>query len=813
MGSMSTTHTRAVRPRRTIDLTVITLGVTALGLTLGVTLLAFGQRGAATGSFVAVTGVGVIFSVASTWRSLRQGRAGVDLIALGALVGALLVREYLAGAVIGVMLSSGSALESWAAGQARRDLQALLEKAPRFAHRYVIDALETVSLSDVVPFDRLMIASGELVPVDGTVESESVVLDESALTGESLPVEHLRGGRIRSGCVNAGGPLDMIASSTSEESTYASIIRLVANAESTPPRFVRIADRYAVRFLFLTMVATTLAGIIGGPSRAVAVLVVATPCPLILAAPVAFVAGLSRAARRGIVMKSGAVLERLARCTTLLIDKTGTLTIGRPSLVAVVVTDGYESDEVLRAAASLDQVSPHVVASAVVIAAIDRGLSLQRPREVIEQAGAGIRGFVGAREVVVGNASWCGITTTPPWAKSARRKARLDGSLTVFVAIDAVPAGVLVFDDPLRPDAARTIAMLRRDGMSRVVMVSGDRIEVAEAVGAVIGVDEVLAQRTPSEKLEVVKRESASAPTIMVGDGVNDAPALALADVGVSMGVRGATAASEAADIVLTVDRLDRLSEAMAIAKRTRGIATQSVVAGMAMSIIAMGFASAGILTAVWGALLQEAIDAATILNALRARRGDSTSLKFTPEDAQLTARFRDGHQSIQRAIAQLRHVADGLGAVVSGGDAQSSNLDAVRIVHDLLVNEVLPHEQEEDQLLYPALNRILGDKGLTSSMSRAHLEIGHQIRRLGQLLDDIGPGAADQVDLTELRALLYGLSAILRLHTAQEDESLLSLDDTAPAERRVVRTPKTIATRVRERGRDSVLSVSQRIK
>jgi cation transport ATPase len=320
MVSMSTTDAHGVRPRHTFDLSAMAVGLSALGLSLGLTVLAFGQHGAATTSFVAVTSVGIAFSVASTWRSLMRARVGVDLIALGALIGALLVREYLAGAVIGVMLTSGNALEGWAAGQARRDLQELLQRAPRFAHRYVDDALETISLNDVVSGDLLMVASGELVPVDGMVESSSVVLDDSALTGESLPVGHQRGEQIRSGCVNAGGPLDMIATTTSEDSTYAGIVRLVANAESTQPPFVRLADLYAVRFLVLTIAATALAGIIGGPSRAVAVLVVATPCPLILAAPVAFVAGLSRAARRGIVMKGGAVLERLARCTTLLVD-------------------------------------------------------------------------------------------------------------------------------------------------------------------------------------------------------------------------------------------------------------------------------------------------------------------------------------------------------------------------------------------------------------------------------------------------------------------------------------------------------------
>jgi len=378
---------------------------------------------------------------------------------------------------------------------------------------------------------------------------------------------------------------------------------------------------------------------------------------------------------------------------------------------------------------------------------------------------------VDGHRVAVGKAGWVGVTGQPAWVKAARRRARLDGALTVFVAVDGVPAGALILDDPLRPDAARTIRALREGGISRIVMVTGDRAEVADTVGAVIGVDEVLAERTPADKLDAVRAEHRRAPTIMVGDGINDAPALALADVGVAMGARGATASSEAADAVLTVDRIDRLGEVTGLARRTRRIALQSVLAGMAMSLAAMGAAAVGLLPAVWGALLQELIDVAVILNALRALRPGRAWTHLAAKDAALTRRFQEEHESIRADIGQLRAAADALGS-----DPHVA-MDQARRAHRLLAQEVGPHEKAEEAELYPAMNRLLGSDA-TATMSRAHAEIAHQIRRLGQLIDEIGTGPPDEVDVADLRSLLYGLHAILSLHTAQEDESYLSLGD-----------------------------------
>src|SRR5215471_14688428 len=749
----------------------IMLVLTASALLAGLVLHAAGAARAGDGAWFAAGLLGAGYALWAVVETLRRGQVGVDVIALLAVAGAIAVRELLAAAVIAVMLASGRALEEWAAGRAHRDLRELLARAPRIARRYRGGTVETVPLEQVARGDVLMVAPGDLVPVDGILAG-AAVLDESALTGEALPVERSAGEPVHSGVVNSGGAFDMRATATAADSTYAGVVRLVAQAEAAQPPFVRLADRYAVWFLAVSLAVAGAAWAAAGPARAVAVLVVATPCPLILAAPVAWVSGLSVAARRGVVVKGGGVLERLARCRTLLMDKTGTLTGGRPMVTAVIPAGTRDPSDVLRLAACLDQMSGHVLATAVVDAAARRRLPLTVPEQVHEVPGQGIRGIVAGRQVAVGKASWAGVTGKPAWAKTARRRARLDGALTVFVAIDDAPAGVLVLTDPVRPDAARTIRALRDSGISRIVMVTGDRAEVAETVGAVLGVDEVLAERTPADKLDAVRLERRRAPVIMTGNGVNDAPALALADVGVALGARGAGASAEAADAVLTVDRLSRLGEVAEVARRTRRIALQSVLAGIGMSLAAMGAAAAGLLPAVWGALLQEGIDVAVILNALRALRPGRAGIQLAARDAALTRRFQEEHESIRAGIGQLRAAADALG---SGPPAAA--MDQVRRVHQLLAQEIGPHEKAEETELYPAMNRLLGSDA-TATMSRAHAEIAHQIRRLGQLLDDIGGGPPDDVDVSDLRSLLYGLHAILRLHTAQEDETYLSLGD-----------------------------------
>ena len=751
------------------------LAVTVLGLAGGGIAAVAGAGAVRDVMWLAAAAAGLGYALWATACSIRRGRIGVDVIAVLALAGAIAVGELLAAAVIGVMVASGRALEEWAAERAQRDLHALLARAPRTARRYRGGSLETVPLAEVAAGDLLMVAPGDVVPVDGAVAGSAAVLDESALTGEALPVERGIGDTVRSGVLNAGGPFDLRAATSAADSTYAGIIRLVAEAESTQAPFVRLADRYALWFLPLTLALAGAAWALAGPARAVAVLVVATPCPLILAAPVALVSGLSAAARRGVVVKNGGVLERLAQCTTVLLDKTGTLTAGQPAVTGIIPEGSVPPGEILRLAASLDQVSGHVLAGAVVRAAAERKCQLVLPEDVTEEAGQGIAGTVAGRHVALGRAEWAGVTGMPRWVKTVRRRARLDGVLTVFVAIDHRPAGALLLADRIRPDARATIRALRQGGIRRIVLATGDRAEVADAVGAITGVDEVIAGLTPAGKLDVVRREQRQGPVIMTGDGINDAPALALADVGVAMGARGSTASSEAADAVLTVDRLGRLGDVAAIGRRTRRIALQSVLAGMGMSLAAMGLAAAGLLPAVWGALLQEAIDVAVILNALRALRQPGDGARLAAADAALTKRFRDEHEMIHTAIDQVRAAAD---ALTSAAPAEAMTL--ARDAYHLLTSQVEPHEKAEDTQLYPVVNRLIGGNDPTAPMSRAHAEIAHQIARLGRLIDDIGDQDPDETDIADLRSLLYGLDAILRLHTAQEDETYLSLGDTA---------------------------------
>ena len=597
------------------------MGAALAGLLAGGVAWLGGAAGVAEvlwGITTAVVLAPLAFSVAA---DLRRGEAGVDVIALLAMAGSLALGQFLAGAVIALMLSGGQALEAFAGARARRDLAALLERAPRVVHRCEDGDLTSPPIEEVVPGDLLLVKPGEIVPVDGLVEGEPAVLDESALTGESRPVERSPGDLVRNGTINAAGPFQLRAVATAAESTYAGIVRLVREAETSKAPFVRLADRYSLVFLPLTLVvAATAWAVSGDPVRALAVLVVATPCPLILAAPIAILAGVSRAARRGVIVKGGRALEGLARARILLLDKTGTITMGMP-VVSDVETFGQETgDEVLRLAASLDQVSQHVLAAAVVRTALARSLLLSFPTGVTERPGWGVRGEVEGRQVALGKLAWLEAGDgLPDGVRRVRRRTALEGSSSVFVGVDGEVVGALILHDPIRPDSPRALRAMRRAGIERVVLVTGDHPEVAEIVGAGIGADLVLAERSPEEKVAAVLAERVRGPVLMVGDGINDAPALAAADVGVAMGARGATASAEAADAVLTVDRLDRLGEALGIARRSRAIALESVIAGMGLSLAAMLIAAGGHLPPVTGALLQEGIDVAVIANALRA--------------------------------------------------------------------------------------------------------------------------------------------------------------------------------------------------
>ncbi|MDA0366664.1 MAG: heavy metal translocating P-type ATPase, partial [Chloroflexi bacterium] len=615
--------------------------------------------------------------------------------------------------------------------------------------------------------------------------SAAAQLDESALTGESRVVARAHGDVVRSGVVNAGPPFELLAIAGAAESAYAGIVRLVREAQSSKAPFVRLADRYAAIFVPVALAVAGVAwAISGSPVRALAVLVVATPCPLLLAAPIAIVSGISRAARRGVIIKDGGALETLARAEALYFDKTGTLTVGSPVLTDVIVVPPWsDAGALLGFAAAVDQLSSHVLAAAIVRGARARGIAIPLPDETREVPGGGIEGVVAGRDVVVGSAGW--VTTrviAPPGFDAIRRRLRRLPGTIVVVAIDGSIAGAIVLDDPPRPDAARTARSLKRLGFTELVMLTGDHPLVAESVGLALGIDRVLADRSPEEKVDAVRASSAQRVTVMVGDGINDAPALAAADVGVAMGARGATSSSEAADVVLVADRLDRLVDAIEIARRARTVAVQSVWLGMGLSAVAMAFAAAGLLAPVAGALLQEAIDAVAILSALRALRGGVRRARRPAIDGALASHLREEHAGLMPRIERLRAVADGLDEMDPAAAA-----GPLRGLSVELHEHLLPHERADEHELYPRLAaRLPGDDPL-AAMSRSHREIFHLARVFDDLLAEAGSDGVPPDLMPDLRRVLYGLHAVLRLHFAHEEELYHSLTGGDEAESHMV--------------------------
>ena len=744
------------------------LAAALLGLAVGLIARSLDAPAASRYALLAATAIVLLAAAAATGWKLLRGEIGVDLIAVLAMAGALLLRQYLAGSVIAVMLTGGAALERYASARARRELSALLRRAPRFAHRRQDDRFVDVPVDEVALGDVLAVKPGEVVPVDGIVHYGSAVLDESSLTGESRPVRLEPGTPVRSGGSNCAGPFELKVTAIASESTYAAIIRLVRTAEQSKAPFVRLADRYALAFLALTLASAGIAWLVAGsPMRALAVLVVATPCPLILAAPAAIIAGISRAAKRGIIMKGGAALETLARARVLVLDKTGTVTSARPEVVAVETMSGISSDELIRYAASLEQLSVHPFAPAILAEARNRGLTLAFPSAVREQMGSGITGELEGHRVSVGQRRFVAPDREQTAElRSVQLRTAVEGSSGVFVAIDGRLCGALLLQDPIRPETARVLRELRAAGIERIHLVTGDHPDVAELVGDVLGVDRVFAERAPEEKVEVVRLVRADGLTVMVGDGINDAPALALADVGIAMGARGATAASEAADVVLTSDRFEGVAEAVGIARRTRAIALQSVIAGMGLSLVAMAFAAGGYIAPVMGAILQEGIDILVILNALRALGGRKSVLAGSAETRRLAQALASSHRSLRPRVGELAALAVQLEAL-PGAEARA-RLEGIR---DMLEKDLLPHESEEQRTAYPLIEKMLKGENPTGPLIQTHNEIRRLSRLFGRLVEQLPPPGPASEDLRDLRRLLYGLHAILTLHFAQEDE------------------------------------------
>ncbi len=694
---------------------------------------------------------------------------GVDLIALLAIVGALLLEQSLVAAVIAVMLAGGHALEASASRRAQREISKLVARAPVFAWRYTGERLERVPITEIEVGDRLLVRSGELVPVDGDVCDRIAVLDESSLTGESLPVKHPPGAAIRSGSVNAGAAFDMLASRPAAQSTYAGIVRLVDEAQRARAPLTRLADRFALLFIPLTLGIAGAAWLFSGdPVRALAVLVVATPCPLILAAPVAFFGGLSRSARRGILVKGGAALEALARARVLFFDKTGTLTTGEMHLLAVETDGRMEENALLRLAASLAQASTHVASQNIVRIAGERGLALSAPDNVHEQAGAGLRGEVDGRPVVLGSHDYVvGNAQPADWAQRFLRQMDYADATGSFVAIDGRMVGALSFADRLRRDAPRAVRKLRQAGIRRIVVVTGDRHEPAHAAGTAIGADAVHARLSPADKLAVIEQAAAKAPTIMVGDGINDAPALAVAGVGIAIGARGATVASDTADVVLLSDRLDRLAEAVRIAHRTRDIAMQSIVVGMGLSLLAMAAAALGHLPPLAGAVLQEVIDVAVIANALRALGAGRGAATPPALSAETLAEIERDHAALAPLLASTHALSQRLHLL-----PEDAALDELTSLIARLQQRLVPHEMSDEAELYPQLSAELGGDDPLAAMSQSHREIFRLVRLLERMTADrADPAAASAPTLREIHGVLHRLDVVLDLHFAQETE------------------------------------------
>ena len=557
--------------------------------------------------------LGLVSAIREAQKALKGREMGVDFLAVLSLLGTLLTAEFFAACVLSLMLATGRSLERWAEGQASHELESLISRVPRVAHLISKSGdIAQIPIEAVKLGDLILVRSGEVVPVDGTLLTDAV-LDESALTGEPMPVGHDRGQHISSGVLNAGQSLQLIATSSAEMSTYAGIIRMVELARVGTSQGVRLANQWSQRFVPVALLIAGIAGLISRDlHRVIAVLVAATPCPLILAVPVAIVAGMSNAAREGVIIKGGAVLERLARAKIVLLDKTGTLTHGGPVVSEIFLAPGVDSDVILKLAASLDQASPHIVAEAIVTAAHARGIALSLPSDVEEVHGHGIAGVVDGFRVEVGQAP----NVLPDWGNSKE-------ALLVAVEIDGLQSAIIGLADPIRIESVETIAALRREGIERILLVTGDREESAVSVGRAVGVDSIHSSCTPADKMSLMEeeRKKTTGAVVVIGDGINDAPALAAADVGVAMGSRGASGASEAADVVIVEDAIDRLTIAIRIAKQSRSRAIQSAGLGMTLSLVAMIFAGVGLLTASEGALVQEFIDSAAIIWALTALR------------------------------------------------------------------------------------------------------------------------------------------------------------------------------------------------
>ncbi|MFA6463385.1 MAG: heavy metal translocating P-type ATPase [Candidatus Paceibacterota bacterium] len=552
---------------------------------------------------------------------ILKKKFGVDFIAGIALLGTFLFGEYLAGAIILLMLMGGQSLEAYAFERARKDLSRLLSRAPEFAHIKKGNEIIDIPIDEVLVDMIAVIKSGEVVPVDGIVVFGQTLIDEATLTGEPIPVRKDKGSLVYSGTVNTTETIEVEVTKPASESKYAQIIDLVKEAESTQVPFVRLADEFSLYFTAITFIIGFVTWYFTHDIvRVIAVLVVATPCPLILATPIAIISGISLASGRGIVVKNGGVLEKIAKAKTFIFDKTGTVTLGAPD-VDEVFAYSRSKEEILKIASSLDQMSSHVLARSLVNYAKKTGLELEIPQKFKEQFGDGVEGLLQNAQYFFGKLDYIKekVKNIPEGIDAKYDVYKEQGKIVMFLSDVESVLGFIVLSDQVRPDSKELFLELKKDGFTNIIMLTGDRKNVAEKIGKELGISNIIADCKPEQKLEIINNTlSKDRPVIMVGDGINDAPALASADVGIALGANGKTAASDSADAVLINPSIGSVHELVHISRHTMKVALQGILFGIGLSIVFMILGGFGWISPISGALIQEGIDVLVILNALR---------------------------------------------------------------------------------------------------------------------------------------------------------------------------------------------------
>lgn len=603
------------------------LGLVIISILVGVGLDLAGYDTAS--HFVLGTSA-LLNSIPLVWgmiQDIRSGKYGVDILAATAIITSVVLHEYWAGMIVVLMLTGGEALEDYAERRAKKELTSLLANKPKKAHVLRKGKTLEVKVSDVRVGDKVVVLPGEVVPVDGVIVEGTSAFDESSLTGESLPAVKQVGDSLLSGSINSEGAVTLTATSTAENSQYQQIIKLVKSASSSQAPFVRLADRYSIPFTVLAfMIAGSVWAVTGDPLRFLEVIVVATPCPLLLGAPIALISGMSRAAKHGVIVKTGSALERLAEVETIAFDKTGTLTKGTPIVSGVTTYNKFTRAQVISLAAAIEQSSGHILAKAIVESARRDKIKFTAAKQVKEIAGQGLSGRLQGQTIQVGRLSYM-KTAEISLPSGIDKKVMKDTS--AYVAVNGQLAGVISFADELRPESKHMLSLLKKYKIKHTLMVTGDNAQVADVVAKKLGIETVVADCLPGDKiraLEAVKHK----PVAFVGDGVNDAPVLTAADVGIALGARGSTAASESADVVILLDDINKVADSVRIAKRTFFIAKQSILLGILMSIGLMAVFSTGRFKPAQGAAIQELVDIAVILNALRAHGSFRKSKRLT---------------------------------------------------------------------------------------------------------------------------------------------------------------------------------------